>query len=965
MTGVAGQTFLALFIALATGLLLMPIAVTLGAHLKAEVEPRFFRSSRSRRKISYLGGPAVAAAATLAAGVTGGLNPQAVSIVGGGLALLAIGYPDNRRRRSSRRSPAVIALLQAGVATVVWWYAFQPALPGLGGWMITIFLLVGAANAFNLLDNMNGVAGATAAATAGGLAVIAFMGGSPQIAIPVAALCGATAGFLPYNYRRARVYLGAGAPEFIGFVLGASALQVGLYFGPRWAPLAALAALAVPATDTALALLGRVAGGRPVFAGGIDHISHRLFRMGFSPRRAARIHGLAALAATGSVGVALATGPQILYFALAAFALAGIGLKLLEDRETVRSRRGGPALRYLTYALAAVVGLSLPAVLGAAWDLRSARASFNEGRALVEQLDIGGARAAFARGGTLSGNAERKLDWPVTLPARLLPVVGDNLEAAQALAAGGRLIAPAADQALNAADVFPIGPAGLEIGLNQGRLNLEPWPAAAANLADAAAGARLALSDVRAADGILLPPIKGIREDFLREGQATAQALEKASDAAVLLPHFFGEGTPRTWFLMIQNPVELRATGGFLGAFGILRAENGRLTLGEFASNAELQDLDSPVPATEDFARNYDRFYSRTFWRNTNMTPDFPTAARVLSQMWERRTGEAIDGVIAVDAVGLNTLLDIVGPVPVPDIGEINSENFLPLALNEAYMRFPDKDDRTSFLIPVGEQVWGRLLAGNFSDPRSLMVPLGSLVSNKRIQMWSPEELERLVRLDLAGELRPEEGADYLLVVGQNAAGNKVDYYAQRHITYRVDLSDPAEVQGRVGVQIDNGAPADAQPGYIMGPVLPNDPPGLNRTFASVYLPHRATVLSGELNGEPTTLESGEELGLAVASKFLEIQPQTSANFALDTRSAMGTPGHYRLVIQHQPNLNPDRLELQITLPRGAYVYSYSPQLTQVGNRLLWSGPLEQDMELEVRYGSSFRDRPSGILTGF
>ncbi len=962
MSGVAGQTALAFLIALTLSLILMPIAVTVGAHLKMVVQPRFFRSSRSSRKISYLGGPALCVATVAGVLVGGGLDRSALFILGGAVGMLAITYRNNKRRHT-KWHPGLVGTLQASVATLVWWQEFRPALPGFSGWLITVFLLVGAANALNMLDNMNGVAGYTTAAIAAGLVFIAFMGGTPEVAVPAVGLCGAAIGFIPYNHKRAKVYLGAGAPEFIGFVLGATALKVGLYFGPRWAPIAALAALAVPATDSAVAILGRVGTGRPLFAGGIDHISHRLFRMGFSTRKVARFHGLAALATTGSVAVALATGPEILFFTLGFFALIGIGLRAIEGREPVRTRRGAPILRYLMLTAAAIVALSMPAALAAAWDLRGAQKAFTQAKAHAASFNVAAARAAFVTGGELASSAESKLSWPVTLPARALPVVGDNIQAATALAKSARLLAQAAEQALDAAALFPVGPAGPEIGFTQGRLNTEPWPLAAKQLATAAVAGNLALADVRAADGVLLPPIKGAREKFLREGQAATQTLEKASDAAALLPHFFADGTKRTWFLALQNPVELRATGGFLGAFGILSADNGKLTLERFATNNDLPPVRSPVAAPEEFAMNYDKFYSRTYWTSTNMTPDFPTAAGVQAAMYKQATGRHIDGVIAIDAVGLNRLLDVVGPIDVADIGAITSDNFLDLALNEAYLRFPNKEDRSNFLLPVGREVWSRLVSGNFSNPTSLMVPMGELVATKRIQIWSPGELDRLKRLGLAGALRrPADDADYLMVVGQNAAGNKVDYYAQRRVSYKVDLTNPTNVRGRVEVQISNRAPRGAKPGYIMGPVLPNDSPGLNRTFTSIYLPMKAFVTEALLNGEPSGVESTNELGLGVASKFLEIPPQSSGRLAVNTQTSLPRSGRYKLVVQHQPNLHPDRMEVEITLPKGAFVYSHSPSLRLVGNHLKWSGSLDREMEFEVRYGSSFKNRTNSVL---
>src|SRR5688500_6431267 len=142
MTGVAGHTGLAFFIALALSLILMPIAVALGPHLGTMVAARLFRNSRSKRKISYLGGPALCVATVAGALVGGGFNRPAMVILAGGTALLLISFRDTKRRRT-RTHPALVGLLQATVASVVWWLEFKAALPGFSGWLLTVFLLVG------------------------------------------------------------------------------------------------------------------------------------------------------------------------------------------------------------------------------------------------------------------------------------------------------------------------------------------------------------------------------------------------------------------------------------------------------------------------------------------------------------------------------------------------------------------------------------------------------------------------------------------------------------------------------------------------------------------------------------------------------------------------------------------------------------------------------------------------------
>lgn len=513
-------------------------------------------------------------------------------------------------------------------------------------------------------------------------------------------------------------------------------------------------------------------------------------------------------------------------------------------------------------------------------------------------------------------------------------------------------MAESAEEALKAAELFLPGPQGPEMSFSMAQIDPQAWRESVERLDRAAAAARRALVDVRAADGLLLPPVANARKEFIGLGEAGVSSLGTAGDLVALIPHLFGADGPKTWFLVIQNPAELRATGGFLGAFGILSAQSGNVTLESFRANDALPELSSPAEAPQEFADNYDRFSSRTFWPNTNMTPDFPNAAEVLANMWQQGTGRRVDGVIAMDAVGLNELLKLVGPVAAEPVGEINSENFLPLALNQAYVRFPEKADRSSFLLEVGQEVWSRLLGGKFSDPLPLLRPMSDLAATKRLQIWSRDEQDRVLRLGVAGNLDPPDTGDYLLVVGQNAGGNKIDYYARRRTTYRVDLSDPENLKGELDVSIQNDAPPAGLPPYIIGPLVrgSGDPPGLNRTFLSVYLPPSTGILRSAIAGRVAGVESKSEQDLQAASQWLEIPSGQTSSLSLETKVSLEQAGVYRLRVQHQPTLNSDRFTLEVEVPDDAVISYVSPGMEIKNNRVFWSGVLDSQKDFLVRY---------------
>lgn len=152
--------------------------------------------------------------------------------------------------------------------------------------------LVGMTNAFNLLDNMDGLAG-TLAAVAGGFFAIAAATVNPNrdIFVVAAALAFACLGFLPYNLRRGRpaaVFMGDSGSQVLGFTLGALGLAASYKVaGTTVATLVLpLLVLAVPILDTGLVTVMRLIERRPVTQGGSDHTSHRLVYRGMSERRA-------------------------------------------------------------------------------------------------------------------------------------------------------------------------------------------------------------------------------------------------------------------------------------------------------------------------------------------------------------------------------------------------------------------------------------------------------------------------------------------------------------------------------------------------------------------------------------------------------------------------------------------------------------------------------------------------------
>jgi len=207
-----------------------------------------------------------------------------------------------------------------------------------GGWLdiaITLAWVVTITNAFNLLDNMDGLSGGIGMITATYFLLLSAMSGQYLVGALAAALAGACAGFLVYNWNPAHIFMGDAGSLFIGFLL--AAVSIKLRFPSNsvvvtW--MIPLLVLALPIFDTTLVFISRLRRGKnPLTTPGKDHVSHRLAFLLGSRREAVLVcYLIAGAVGLSSVYVSQATLPAALLIGAAVFAAALYGLWWLEFR---------------------------------------------------------------------------------------------------------------------------------------------------------------------------------------------------------------------------------------------------------------------------------------------------------------------------------------------------------------------------------------------------------------------------------------------------------------------------------------------------------------------------------------------------------------------------------------------------------------------------------------------------------
>ena len=282
-----------------------------------------------------LGGAAIYLAVVLALVVFGErfYVAQLVGILMGATLVSFLGLWDDRRplRPAVKLGGQVLAtlvLVASGVRVAMFGVVWLDA-------VVTVLWVVAVTNAFNFMDNMDGLSGGVAGIAAGYILLLAVMNDQRLVAPLAAAVAGACIGFLVYNFNPASIFMGDGGSLFLGFVLAALAIKLNFRGHPpavTW--MVPVFLLAVPLFDLALVVVSRIRRRvNPFTTAGKDHLSHRLVRRGASMREATLALYLLGCAA-GSVAVLVSQSTALEAFVLAAAAagLALMGLWRLELR---------------------------------------------------------------------------------------------------------------------------------------------------------------------------------------------------------------------------------------------------------------------------------------------------------------------------------------------------------------------------------------------------------------------------------------------------------------------------------------------------------------------------------------------------------------------------------------------------------------------------------------------------------
>ena len=275
------------------------------------------------RPTALMGGVAIFLAATVAVGLVS-RTPGIMGIWLGASLMFMTGLVDDLK--NIKPATKLVAQIIATGLLLYSGYTFAPAFPIWISFPLTFLWVIGITNAINLLDNMDGLAAGIAAIASLFLASFSWLVGSAAGVGMALATAGAAAGFLVFNFKPARIFMGDSGSLFLGYMIASLSIVIQAFI-PSSQGLAvylvSAAVLAVPIFDTTLVTMIRPIAGRSVSQGGRDHTSHRLVFLGFSERRAVVfLYGISIV--SGLVALVFYIAKVQLFYSLVIFMVVGL-----------------------------------------------------------------------------------------------------------------------------------------------------------------------------------------------------------------------------------------------------------------------------------------------------------------------------------------------------------------------------------------------------------------------------------------------------------------------------------------------------------------------------------------------------------------------------------------------------------------------------------------------------------------
>ncbi|MBI4036523.1 DUF4012 domain-containing protein [Candidatus Daviesbacteria bacterium] len=396
-----------------------------------------------------------------------------------------------------------------------------------------------------------------------------------------------------------------------------------------------------------------------------------------------------------------------------------------------------------------------------------------------------------------------------------------------------------------------------------------------------------------------LPNFIAFRVNSLKERvKDYSELTKKMRMVAIFLPEVVGTTGPKSYLVVLQNNTELRPSGGLITAISRIDFLDGKL---KKIDNQKVSELDEKLKLNIEPPKELKQDLGLTSWslQDAGWEGDFPTAARQVAYIYTKATGEKIDGVVAIDLVALEELLNITG---------LSVEDLADNALTS-------KDQ--NYFVKLEEGLLNKLFFVPNINWLGIVNSLGQSFEKKHTMVYFADTklFSFLISQNLAGAfprpaVKDKKMADFLAILEANVGGNRVNFYVARKYSLETSIGSEGQISHRLKLTYINSSKTAVWPA------------GTYKNRVRFYAPFGSQLLRVLWGSQDITKEvsSFADYGRSGYSFVLLLAPTEEKALVLDWQlpdkiQFIEGEATYRLDVVKQAGTNDDPLEWKLNIP--------------------------------------------------
>lgn len=375
-------------------------------------------------------------------------------------------------------------------------------------------------------------------------------------------------------------------------------------------------------------------------------------------------------------------------------------------------------------------------------------------------------------------------------------------------------------------------------------------------------------------------------------------------DFISVLPSILGYPESKKYLLLFQNDFEIRSTGGFIGSYGLVTLDKGKVT------EIKVDDIYNPDGQLKTFVEPPEALkvlLGDTSWamRDANWEPDFPTSAKQIEWFYNLETEDPVDGVIAINTSTIRSLLEITGGVTLDDGDTITLENFFEKAEAHHETFTPGSTEKKDFLGDLATKMLEKLGQKDTETLLQVSLKIEELLKNREVFIYlNNASAQKIIsKNEWDGKIKEQDG-EYLFVVENNISGNKVNKYLERKISQNINLSENSAVNN-LTIDYTNNSQTGGWPG------------GNYYSFVQIFIPLGADNLQ-VIGLEDYQTEDKYNYKVVSGTINVPYNNKYTVNISYTSETVKDKPVSkkvYSHLIQKQSGINDTYLDIQISYP--------------------------------------------------